>query len=227
MATRKKSLLEQEISEQEQNHEPAETNTVTLDRDISDTPEEPAVDSAHQEPLADTTGSFDESNYPDMGEDFAGKETVDGELAAADESSLNLDELLCGMDQAQEESEAEGNLTDSNADLQQNAAALGSTTDTPPTTSLAEVDSPAGNTDTPRPKRTTRKKKAELETDVKDMKPEAIYVPTSEPTTASEPAPNSQPAPASRHPSRTHRAEAPVLTIEGGGRWRRQRNGRT
>lgn len=206
MATRKKSLLEQEIAEQDQNHEPAETNTGTLDRDISDTLTEPAAGSVQQELLAVPSGSFDESGYPDMGEDFAGHGTADGALASADESSMNLDELLCGMDQAQE-------------------------------------DSPDGNTDTPRPKRTTRKKKAEPDADNMDTRPEAgdkntellsqpadyvaeesdpdmepgtIYAPVSEQTSVLGPAPDS-PVPVLRRSTRTRKAEAPVLTIEARG----------
>lgn len=201
MATKKKTLLEQETPDQ------AAPNQAAPNTDSWDTTEKSAAKSDSQESSMNTDGSFDEGNYPDLEKGCAAENesTVAGELNktrmvdGADDPSLDLDELLCGMDQAQEESGADGNLTDREAEMQQEPEAR----------------------DTPKPKRASRKKKAEPEADGEDMEPSdapADYVmEKSMEESETVPSPASEPAPAPRRSSRTRRAEAPVLTIEARG----------
>lgn len=184
MATRKKSLLGQEITEQEQTHESVIVNTGALDRDISYYQEEPGPESANQEPLADASGDSDISDYPDMGENFAGNEDADGEPVVTDETSLNLDELLCDMDQAQEKPEAEAD-----------APAVNTETPLPKRTARRKKTEP--ETDG-----------KDTEAAAGDKNTEPITEPVEYVASPSEP------APPSRRPSRPRRAEAPVLTIE-------------
>lgn len=205
MATKKKALLEQEAPCQ-----------ATPDTDTWDTTEKSAVEPTSPESFMDTDGSFDKSDYPDLEkrraaenestESTAASELDEvGEVDAADDPPLDLDELLCSMDQAQEESGADGNRTDKEAKIQQEPETM----------------------DTPEPKRASRKKKAEPEANGEDTEPSASpadYVMEKsmeesdsfmEPEAV--PSPASEPAPAPRRPSRTRRAEAPVLTIEARG----------
>lgn len=184
MATRKKAQLGQEITEQEQTHESAIVNTGALDRDISDYQEEPGAESADQEPFADASGDSDISDYPDMGENFAGNEDADGEPVVTDETSLNLDELLCDMDQAQEKPEAEAD-----------APAVNTETPLPKRTARRKKTEP-------------EKDGKDTEAAAGDKNTEPITEPMEYVASPSEP------APPSRRPSRPRRAEAPVLTIE-------------